>query len=335
MRPRLPLAVVVLLLPSSSFAQAGRQAPPPWQLERTPEVVRLARASQPVPYAGAGRHYSPLVFECVTASKALTARLETAVKTSGSFTIRFDQDPARTWDGKAQPEWQSGARQAYVLRVPAEAMPQFLNDARTAKELMFRHQFGGTPFDVHFGLAGFEKEFAPLAEACGIGPATPRQAAAVPAGPRPVPKPDRQIGPWLVRESVSTVDDKLIAVVFGQDRLKKVDLYVRCREGAIEAFFVQANNVFLADRDQEVTIDLAVDGGQAVRHKGPTTPLNKAAFVSDARAFVSWLAGGKTITLTYTPWHKPGEPDTPKTATFSLASFDAAVKPVLEACPAR
>jgi hypothetical protein len=55
--------------------------------------------------------------------------------------------------------------------------------------------------------------------------------------------------------------------------------------------------------------------------------------VDDGRAFVSWLAGGKTLTLTYTPWHKPAEPDVAKTAAFSLASLDEAVKPVLEACP--
>ena len=219
-------------------------------------------------------------------------RLESSVKTSGSFTTRFDQEPALTHSGQLRPEWQAGARQAYVLRLPKEAMPQFLNDARTSKTLMFRHEFGGIPVDVHYDLAGFDKEFAPLAEACGIGSATPRQATAAPKGSRPVAQPDRQVGSWLVRESVSTVDDKLIVVVHGLDTLKKVDMYIRCRESAVEAFFVQTTGVFMADKAENVTIDVSLDGDSAVRHKGPTTPLNKAAFVNDGRAFVSgWRAG--------------------------------------------
>jgi hypothetical protein len=213
-------------------------------------------------------------------------------------------------------------------------MPQFLNDARTSKVLMFRHEFGGIPVDVRYDLTGFEKEFAPLAEACGIGPAAPRQAAAPSKASRPVARPDREVGPWLVRESVSTVDDKLIVVIQGSDTLKKVDVYIRCRESAVEAFFVQRTSVFMADKAETVTIDVAVDGGAPVRHQGPTTPLNKAAFVNDGRAFVSALAGGKAITLTYTPWHKPEVPDVMKTATFSLTRLDEAVKPVLEACTA-
>lgn len=333
MTRRFPLSVLASLAPCAVLGQAGAQTTAPWQIERTPEVIRLARTSQRVDYAGAGRYYSPLVFECQLPSKILSAHLESTVKTSGSFTTRFDLEASRTYAGQAKPEWQPGARQAYVLRVPAEAMPQFLNDARTSKGLMFRHQFGGTPFDVHYDLTGFEKEFAPLAEACAIGPPTPRQAAASSAATKPVAKPDRQIGPWWVRESVSTVDDKLIVVVSGHDQPRTVDMYIRCREGAVEAFFVQANSVFMADKNEQVTIDVAADGGEPVRHKGPTTPLNKAAFVDDGRAFVSWLAGRKTMTLTYTPWHKPTESDVVKTATFSLVSLEAAVKPVLEACP--
>jgi hypothetical protein len=135
-----------------------------------------------------------------------------------------------------------------------------------------------------------------------------------------------------VRESVSTVDDKLIVVVSGHDQLRKVDMYIRCRERAIEAYFVRTSGVFMADKKKQVTIDVAADGGEPVRHRGPTTPLNKAAFVEHGRAFVSSLAGRRTMTLTYTPWHKPTESDVVKTVTFSLASLEAAVKPVLEAC---
>ena len=329
--------VPFVLVPCLALAQgAGRQKLPPWLLEKKPDLVRLSRTSQPVNYLGGSRYYSPLVFECLLPSKVLTARLEASVKTSGSFTVRFDQAPARSFPGRLEPEWQTGDRQAYLLRVPQEAVAEFLNDTRTSKELMFRHQFSGTPYDVHYDLTGFEKEFAPLAEACGIGAATPRAATASPAkAPRPSPKPDRQIGPWLVRESVSTVDDKLIVVVYGLDKLKKVEMYVRCRESAIEAFFVQTpSGVFMADKDKHVTFDVAADGGEPVRHRSPTTPLYEAAFVVDGRAFVAWLAGKKTMTLTYTPWHKPGLPDVVKTATFSLASLDAALKPLLEACPA-
>jgi hypothetical protein len=325
---------LLALVPSVVLAQAGSQAPPPWQLERTPEVVRLARTSQRVDYRGAGRYYSPLVFECRPASKTLSAHLESTVKTAGSFTTRFDDLPAVTHPGKPQAEWQAGARQAHVLRIPKDAMPAFLNDARTSKTLMFRHEFSGIPTDVLYDLTGFEKEFAPVAEACGIGPATARTVAAAPKAPRPVAKPDREIGPWLVRESVSTVDDRLIVVVFGTDTLKNVDVYIRCRESAVEAFFVQHTSVFMADKAERVTIDVAVDGGTAVRHRQPTTPLNKAAFVNDGREFVSALTGGKTMTLTYTPWHKPEMPDVVKTATFSLAKLDEAVKPVLAACAA-
>src|SRR5262249_24087066 len=150
-----PSSLLAVLFPCAAFGQAGRQAPPPWQLEKTPELIRLARTSRLVDYAGAGRYYSPLVFECQLASKSVTARLESSVKTSGSFTTRFDQEPSRTHAGRVAPEWQPGDRQAYVLRVSAEAMPQFLNDARTAKGLMIRHQFGGVPFDVHYDLSGF------------------------------------------------------------------------------------------------------------------------------------------------------------------------------------
>src|SRR5262245_23732685 len=88
----------------------------------------------------------------------MTARRSTGDGWPRSFTTRFDQEPARTHAGRVAPEWQPGDRQAYVLRVPAEAMPQVLNDARTAKALMFRHQFSGVPFDVHYDLTGFEKE---------------------------------------------------------------------------------------------------------------------------------------------------------------------------------
>ena len=334
MNRRFAVGFVASLFPSLVFAQAGRQAPPPWQLERTSELVRLARASRPVQYLGASRYYSPLVFECVLASKVLTARLESTVKTSGSFTTRFDQEPAQTHAGQAKPEWQPGERQAFVLRVPEEAMPRFLNDARTSKEMIFRHQFSGIPHDVHFDLTGFEKQLAPLAQACGIGPATPRQAASDSKGPRPVARPDREIGPWWIRESVSTVDDKLIVVASGTDKLGKVDVYIRCREGAIQAYFVQRTGVFMADKDDQVTIEVAVDGAAPVRHKGPTTPLNKAAFVVDGRAFVGSLTSRQTMVLSYTPWHKPAEPDVVKTATFSLDRLEAAVKPVLEACPA-
>jgi hypothetical protein len=326
----------LVLVPWMALAQgAGRQKLPPWQLEKTPELIRLSRTSDLVDYRGAGRYYSPLVFECVLASKTMTARLESAVKTSGSFTVRFDQEPARTYPGRPNPEWQTGARQAYLLRIPQDAMAQFLNDARTSKRLMFRHEFGGIPSDVHYDLVGLEKEIAPLLEACGIGAATPRaEAASTAKAPRPSPKPDRQIGPWLVRESVSTVDDKLIVVVSGVDKLQKVEMYVRCRESQVEAFFVQRTSVFMADKDEEVTVDVAVDGGEPVRHKGPTTPLYKAAFVNDGRAFVASLAGKKAMTLTYTPWHKAGLPDVVKTASFSLAGLDPALEPVLQACPA-
>ena len=334
MKPRLAPGILISLVPSVVLAQAGREPPPPWQLERTPELIRLARTSQRVDYGGAGRYYSPLVFERLLPSKILTARLESSVKTSGFFTTRFDQEPALTHSGQLRPEWQAGARQAYVLRLPKEAMPQFLNDARTSKTLMFRHEFGGIPVDVHYDLTGFDEEFAPLAEVCGIGPATPRQPSAAPKGSRPVAQPDRQVGSWLVRESVSTVDDKLIVVVHGLDTLKKVDLYIRCRESAVEAFFVQTTGVFMAGKAENVTIDVSLDGDSAVRHEGPTTPLNKAAFVNDARAFVGALLGRKTMTLTYTPWHKPEAPEVVKTATFSLTRLDEAVKPVLEACPA-
>ena len=109
MKRRVALGVLAFLVPCVALGQAGRQAPAPWQVERTPEIIRLARTSQLVDYLGGGRYYSPLVFECALPSKVLTARLESSVKTSGSFTTRFDQEPARTYAGQAKPEWQPAA----------------------------------------------------------------------------------------------------------------------------------------------------------------------------------------------------------------------------------
>lgn len=323
------LGALVLLPCAALAAPAQPVKSAAWQLEKTPALVRLARASAPVSYLGGRGYNSPLVLECLLPSRSLAVRLESQVKAGGAFTIRFDSEAASTVGG-GQPEW-SNERQAYLLRVPAADVAQFVNAARTSKGLMIRHQFSGVPYDVHFDLAGFEKEFSPLAEACGVGPVVQRSAAAETAkAPRPVPKADREVGPWSVRESVSTVDDKLIVVVFGTDKAQTMDMYLRCREGAIEGFFVQRRGVFDADGQKLVTIEVAVDGGEPVRHEGPTTDLNKAAFVDDGRAFIAWLAGHKSLGTTYTPYRAAAN----KTVTFSLATLDAALEPLREACPA-
>jgi hypothetical protein len=252
------------------------------------------------------------------------------VKSGGSFTVRFDTEPAATLGRPGEPEW-SNERQRYVLRVPAEEVPRFVSDTRTSERLMVRHRFSSIPHDVHYDLAGLEVAFEPLAEACAVPPPEPRTATAAPRPPRPSPKPDRRIGDWMVHESVSSVDDKLIVVLKAADRRQEMDMYVRCQESSVEAFFAPRRTVFEPDANQQsVTFTVSVDGGDGVQMVGPTATHFKAVFVPDGRPFVESLVGRRSLTVTYTLWEKPQT----STSTFSLSGFDEAAKAVLAACPA-
>lgn len=314
---------VVLLL--ASTASAGAPAKPAWKLEKTPALLRLSRGTG-VDY-GVGKYTVQLVLECRLDSKQVTARLETEVKSGGPFTVRFDTEPAVSMGG-GKPVW-SNDRQMHVLTVPPDAMPRFLDDARTFKAVMIRHEFSSVPYDARFDLGGFEAAFQPLAEACGV-PAPQSRPAAVQRTPRPSPRAPRTIGNWYVTESVSTVDDKLIVVMTASDKLQTMQMFVRCRENTVEVFYVPARTVFNPDSGEKtVSVNIALDGGETVRHVGGTAEHFKAMFIEDGRAFMRSLAGHKTLALTWTPYRARET----KTSTFGLSGLDEASKAVLAACP--
>jgi hypothetical protein len=324
MHQRVAVALVVLLrVSTASGAQPAKAA---WRLEKTPALLRLTRGTG-VDY-GVGKYTVQLVVECLLDSKQVTARLETEVKSGGPFTVRFDAEPAVTMGG-GKPVW-SNERQMHLLTVPLEAMPRFLDDARTSKEVMIRHEFSSVPYDARFDLGGFGVAFKALAEACGVPDPQPRAAAAQRA-PRPSPRAPRTIGNWYVTESLSSVDDKLIVVTTASDKLQTMQMFVRCRENTVEVFYVPARTVFNPDSGEKtVSVDVTLDGGESVRHVGATAEHFKAMFIEDGRAFVQSLAGHKSLALKWTPYR---ERET-KTSTFALDGFDEASRAVLAACPA-
>ena len=158
-------------------------------------------------------------------------------------------------------------------------------------------------------------------------------ATAPPSG-RATPKPT----PWVIRESVSAIDDsKTIVAVLRADSSVRAwpgtratpELFVRCSKGAFDAFIhlgvAPTKNRTTGTVDMLIRFDKeeARDPGATLSQDG------RAVFIPNPVSFIEELRVSDRLALRFTPFNSG-----PQETTFILRGVEAAVSKLLEACPA-
>ena len=318
------LAVVVAAVPSRSAPVPARSK---WKVEKSAGRVVARLESDVVHYRGA-ENPVVLTLACALDDRRLQAYFASPMKTMGTFTVRFDGEPAVEHGASGDRFWDPV--ESSQLRVADAKAADFVRDVRTHRRLLLRHEFIGRFYDASFDLAGLAGVIAPLRQVCDlpeVSPPTPAPAdAAASRGPK-----ETRVGNWVVKETASKIDDKPRIVMTASDKVGNLNVVIRCQEGTLEAY-LHSGAILDSDRQtQQTTVTVALDGGEPSTYR-ESASASQAVFFPDTGAFVKSLSNHRSIRITTTPY-TPRRTMAVRTTDIDITDFDKAFAPVAAACP--
>jgi hypothetical protein len=276
--------------PAAAVEPAGS-----WKTEVYPDEVLATVTSE----SGTTR----LTLFCRTASKRTGHKLSTE-----AFEVRFDADPTQEFDALAKD------------------FPALVGNLAGHRRMVMRAGSRmGQIADVGFSLDGGPAALKPLVEACGL-PAELLEGPPAVARPAPAREAARERGVdgWQVSEDTSAFDDKPVVVVSGGSESGN-PLYVRCREGALEAYVAVA--CVQGPYSDPVSVRVEFEDGTATSHGSNCSTDSRARFLLDAKAFIVEAGRHRTARLTYR------EHDRDRALTLKLEGLATALAPLRAACP--
>jgi hypothetical protein len=328
--PPVYASFILAVLVAAPARSAPAPARPKWKVEKSGGRV-VARLESNVVNYGAADNPVVLALACSLDDRRLQAYFATPMKTMGTFTVRFDGEPAA--EHGAPGDRFHDPVEGSQLRVADAKAADFVRDVRTHRRLLLRHEFIGRFYDATFDLAGLAGVIAPLRQACDlpeVSPPTPAPAAAAAAAGGPK---ESHVGNWVVRETVSRIDDKPRIIMTASDKVGNVSVVIRCQEGALEAY-LYSGAILDSDRQtQRTTVTVALDGGEPSTYREPASS-SQAVFFPDTSAFVKSLSNHRSIRITTTPY-TPRRTMAIRTTDIDIADFDKAFAPVAAACPGK
>lgn len=138
------------------------------------------------------------------------------------------------------------------------------------------------------------------------------------------------MGKWRLQTDVSPIDDSKsyflilesedeVAGMFGTSY--KPSLYIRFKEGVLEAYISYSTYIGTG----EVDVTTRIDKNEAETESWGLSTDGKAVFVIDSESFIQSIVEAKTLVVRLTPY---GE--SPITVSFDLRGIDKAIKPIHE-----